>query len=102
MPTITLPHACLWKDIISSVCYKIQFHYLWTLTNPTPDSNSDWVYLIDKSFKSSDGKTAHKVLLDIIKAFPNYDLKSDEGVDKAIEEITTKLGEVVSFQERLE
>ena len=50
----------------------------------------------------SDGKTARKVLLDIIKAFPNYDLKSDEGVDKAIEEITTKLGEVVSFQERLE
>jgi hypothetical protein len=46
----------------------------------------------------SDGKTARKVLLDIIKAFPNHDLKSDEGV----EEITTKLGEVVSFQERLE
>jgi len=50
----------------------------------------------------SDGKTARKVLLDIIKAFPNHDLKSGEGVDKAIEEIATKLGEVVSFQERLE
>ena len=47
----------------------------------------------------SDGKTARKVLSDIIKEFPNHDLKSAEGVDKAIEEITTKLGEVVSFQE---
>ena len=47
----------------------------------------------------SDGKTARKVPLDIIKAFPNHDLKSDEGIDKAIEEITTKLGKVVSFKE---
>jgi hypothetical protein len=50
--------------------------------------------------KSSDGKTAHQVLLDVIKDFPKYDLKFDEGIDKAIEEITTKLGKVVSFKER--
>ena len=70
-----------------------------SLINPTADSESDWVYLVDTGLKSRDGKTARKVLLDIIKAFPGYDLKSDEGVDKAIEEMVTKLGEVVSFQE---
>jgi hypothetical protein len=62
------------------------------LTNPTPGSKSDWLYLIDTGLKSSDGKTAREVLLDIIKAFPGYDLESDEGFDKAIEEIATKLG----------
>ena len=100
MPTITLPHPCLCKQIISSVRYKSQFHHLWpSLINPTADSESDWVYLVDTGLKSRDGKTARKVLLDIIKAFPEYDLKSDEGIDKAIEEMVTKLGEVVSFRE---
>ena len=39
------------------------------------------------------------IMCDIIKAFPKYDLKSDEGVDKAIDEIATKLRKVVSFQD---
>lgn len=90
MPTIT--HAYLCKQTISSVRYKTRFHYLWTLTNITAGSRSDWVYLIDTGRKSSDGKTVREVLLDIFKAFPKYDLNSDEGIEKAIEEIATKLG----------
>jgi hypothetical protein len=40
-------------------------------------------------------------LLDVIKAFPKYDLQSDEGIDKAIEAMAGKLGEVVSFEENM-
>jgi hypothetical protein len=66
----------------------------------TPASQSDWLYLIDRGLKSSDGGTARGVLNDVIEAFPKYDLQSDEGINKAIEEMATKLGKVVSFEER--
>jgi hypothetical protein len=88
----------LWAYVTNQ---KHKFHYLFELSRiPPPGAQSDWVYLIDMGLKSSDGKTAHQVLLDVIKDFPKYDLKFDEGIDKAIEEITTKLGKVVSFKER--
>jgi hypothetical protein len=79
---------------LQTECTLQKFTHLQTFTNPTAGSESDWVYLIDTGLKSSDGKTAHEVLLDIIKAFPKYDLKSDEGIDKAIGEIATKLGKL--------
>jgi hypothetical protein len=39
------------------------------------------------------------VLLDIIKAFPQNDLGSAEVIDKTIEEIEAKIGEVISIEE---
>ena len=39
------------------------------------------------------------VLLDIIKAFPQYDLGSAEGIDKAVEEIEAKIDEVTGIEE---
>jgi len=44
--------------------------------------------------KNSKGKAANQVLVDLLEKFPQYDLVSDEGIQKAIEEIGTKLDEV--------
>ena len=84
-------HTCL---PLQTECTLQKFTHLQTFTNPTAGSEFDWVYLVDTGPKSSDGKTACEVLLDIIKAFPKYDLKSDEGIDKGIGEIATKLGKL--------
>jgi len=62
------------------------------------ESDSDWVYVVDTGLKSSDGKTLREVLLDIVEAFPTYDLGSDRGIDEAIKEMGIKLGEVASFE----
>jgi hypothetical protein len=62
-------------------------------------AGSDWGCLIDTGLKSSEGKSVSEVLLDVIKAFPSYDLGSDDGIEKAIKEIATKLDEVASFKE---
>jgi hypothetical protein len=40
-----------------------------------------------------------EVLLDVIEVFPKYDLESAEGINKAVEEMEEKLGEVASFKE---
>jgi len=60
---------------------------------------SNWLYLVDTGLKSSNGKTAREVLLDIMDAFPGYDLESDEGIERAIDEMVTKLGQTVNFNE---
>jgi hypothetical protein len=41
-----------------------------------------------------------EVLLDVIEVFPQYNLESVERINKAIEEMEEKLGEVASFKER--
>ena len=41
-----------------------------------------------------------EVLLDVIEVFPKYNLESAEGINKAIQEMEEKLGEVASFKEK--
>jgi len=109
MPTITVlaigvcALACLYSQFITSVSYQqclpsisLMVHLRDTLAS----TGSNLVWIIDTGRKSSKGKTMREVLLDIIEAFPKYDLESAEGINKAIEEMEEKLGEVASFKER--
>lgn len=41
----------------------------------------------------------HSVVLGIIEKFPSFDLQSDEGIDAAIKDMETKLGDVATSDE---
>lgn len=41
-----------------------------------------------------------EVLLDVLEAFPKYDLESAEGTKKAVKDIEGKIGEVATIEER--
>src|ERR1700689_4525015 len=71
------------------------------LRDALSSTGSNWVWIMDTGLKSSKGKTMREVLLDVIEAFPKYDLESAEGTNKAIEEMEEKLGEVAIFKERI-
>jgi hypothetical protein len=70
------------------------------LRDTLSSTGSNFVWIIDTGRKSTEGKTMREVLLDVIEAFPKYDLESAEGTNKAIEEMEEKLGEVANFKER--
>ena len=40
-------------------------------------ADSDWVSMVDSDVKSSEGMTVGEVLLDVIEAFPKYNLGKD-------------------------
>jgi hypothetical protein len=70
------------------------------LRDTLSSTGSNWAGIIGAGRKWSDGKRMREILLDVIEAFPKYDLESAEGTNKAIEEIEEKLGEVASFKNR--
>jgi hypothetical protein len=71
--------------------------HLWDTLSST---GSNFVWIIDSGQKSSKGKTMREVLLDVVEVFLKYDLESAEGINKAVEKMEEKLGEVASFKER--
>ena len=71
------------------------------LTCP-PSKVSNWCHVIDTGLTTSNGRTVHKVLINIIQTFGSYNLETDKGIHNVIKEIETQIGEVASMEEHSE
>lgn len=48
---------------------------------------------MDRSGRGEQDKTPREVLLDLMHAYPKYELNAENGVEEAVKEITAKLKE---------
>lgn len=72
---------------------KILEHTLLVCTHLST-TGTNWASIVYTGQKNSEGKAADQVIVELLEKFPQYDLVSDEGIQKAIEEIGTMLDEV--------